>query len=202
MILESMEFIPQQFQSGSCTASQWTEDTSFCRTNPTQCAQDREECYRLIDSNGTVVNHHCNAAMAFTIITGIHTGRLIRLTRFHLINYRKVMTNAIFTHFIRPFWFNPFVFEFITLESIECQWFEVINSLISHELLNRASCWSLMGTKRAQECIYANKREKWRLCQKPKGAFEMIERRVSSWLLDRHWHIDFIDGSKSDFSRI
>lgn len=70
MILDSMEFIPQQFQSGSCTASQWTEDTSFCRTNPTQCAQDREECYRLIDSNGTAVNHHCNAAMAFTIITG------------------------------------------------------------------------------------------------------------------------------------
>ena len=70
VILDSMEFIPQQFQSGSCTASQWTEDTSFCRTNPTQCAQDREECYRLIDSNGTAVNHHCNAAMAFTIITG------------------------------------------------------------------------------------------------------------------------------------
>jgi len=69
VILDSMEFIPQQFQSGSCTASQWTEDTSFCRTNPTQCAQDREECYRLIDSNGTAVNHHCNAAMAFTIIT-------------------------------------------------------------------------------------------------------------------------------------
>lgn len=87
MILESMEFIPQQFQSGSCTASQWTEDTSFCRTNPTQCAQDREECYRLIDSNGTVVNHHCNAAMAFTIITGFYIGRLIRLTRFQLVNY-------------------------------------------------------------------------------------------------------------------
>ena len=118
MILESMEFIPQQFQSGSCTASQWTEDTSFCRTNPTQCAQDREECYRLIDSNGTVVNHHCNAAMAFTIITGFYIGRL---TKFQLVNCLKVLTNAIFTRFIRPFWFNPFVFEFFTLETIECQ---------------------------------------------------------------------------------
>ena len=154
MILESMEFIPQQFQSGSCTASQWTEDTSFCRTNPTQCAQDREECYRLIDSNGTVVNHHCNAAMAFTIITGFYTEWLIRLTRFQLLNYWKVLTNAIFTCFIRPFWFNPFVFEFITLETIECQWFEVINSLISHELLNPDSCWSLMVTKRAHERIH------------------------------------------------
>ena len=42
---------------------------NFCRNNRDQCDRDRQECYRLIESTGSPINHHCNAALVFAIIT-------------------------------------------------------------------------------------------------------------------------------------
>ena len=69
VILPVTDFIPQNFEGGSCQAESWSENIPFCQSNKQQCDRERNECYELILSRGTQINHHCNAALVFAIIT-------------------------------------------------------------------------------------------------------------------------------------